>query len=239
VKLALWTPRAGRTEVAALVSELRTAAELQVVEAWPQQRPEAELDLYHLADEALHGFVYRALLERPGLVWLESPSLHTLVHAETAGKGDEAAYRREVRRAHGPRGAFVADQVLRGTGGALTTLLTLSDRVLESALAVLSSRDDVRQRLAGGLEAPVLAVPPLEAANAGEMASVVLGLLPALQGRLAEAALRLRDEREREATLAGQALRELRPFARELGLRQLPSGVEPLLAELFEPKRWP
>jgi len=229
VRLALWTPRAARPELAALVSALREKAALSLIEAEPSQRPEVDLDLYHLADEVLYGFVYRALLERPGLVWLESPSLHTLVRGETAGRGDAAGYLREARRAHGPMGAFVAGQVLRGTGGALGALLTLTDRVLESALAVLSDSGLV----ARGLGAEVVVVPPLSAANAGATAEVVMERARRLAPQAEAAARQLRERREREKTPLGRALQELSPFARELGLRQLPSGVEPLLAELF------
>jgi len=229
VRLALWTPRAGRPEVAALVSALRQRSTLLVVERQPPQRPEVDLDLYHLADEERHGFAYRALLERPGLVWLESLSLHTLVRCCTAGRGDQAGYLREARRAHGPLGAFVARQVLEGRGGALAELLTFTDRVLESALAVLSDNEVV----AGGPGLELVAVPPLSTANAGATAEVVAELARRLAPQAEAAALRLRDRREREKTPLGRALQELLPFARELGLRQLPSGVEPLLAELF------
>jgi len=235
VRLALWTPGAGRPEVAALASALRREAALVVVEAAPRQRPEVDLDLYHLADEARHGFVYRALRERPGLVWLESPSLHALVHSETAGRGDRAGYLREARRAHGPAGAFVAGQVLRGAGGALGSLLTLTDRVLESALALVSES----AALAGELEAPLVVVPPLTAASAGATAAVVAELARRVAPQLPEAARRLRESRERDATPLGRALDELRPFARELGLRRLPTGVEPLLGGLFDAPRRP
>ncbi len=230
MRLALWTPAAGRPEVAALVAALREAAVLVVVQAPPRQRPEAELDLYHLADDQRHGFVYRALLERPGLVWLASASLHALVYAETAGRGDAAAYLREARRAHGPMGAFVAGQVLRGAAGALDALLTLRERALESALVVVSETESV----SGELQTPLALVPPLSVASAGKTAAVMAELARRLLPQLPEARRRLLQARERQGTPLGRALDELRPFARELGLPKLPAGVELLLAELFD-----
>jgi hypothetical protein len=127
----------------------------------PVAPPAADLHIYHVADDPAHGFVYRALLRRPGLVVLEEWGLHRLVHAETALRGDEALYRRELRRAHGETGAFVARQVLSGRGGPLPPLLLpVNERVLESALGVVALTEAVRVAVAARLPGrPVLHLP--------------------------------------------------------------------------------
>ena len=112
VRVALWTPTPDAAWVAALRAELARELELTLVPTSRPCRPPAEIDLYHVAGSPAHGFVYRALLRRPGIVLLAEWGLHALVHAETAGRGDADAYLREARRAHGDTGEFVARQVL-------------------------------------------------------------------------------------------------------------------------------
>lgn len=228
MRLALWTPVPARPEVLALAAGLREEAALELVAAEPQRRPAADLDLYHLADDPAHGFVYRALLARPGLLWLCSRGLHALVHAETAGRGDTAAYLREARRANGPKGAFLARQVLDGRGGALLPLLTLRQRALDSALAVVVPGEELRGEIAREVEVPVIAAPLAERA-----AGAILALAAQAATAVAEAARQLALRREQEDRPLGRALDELRFYARELGLGRLPLGVEPRLLDLL------
>ena len=151
MRLALWSPRVDRGWPMALAPLLARETRLDLVGAEVTAPPEADLDIYDVADDPAHGFVYRALRERPGLVVLEEWGLHRLVHAETVGRGDEESYRRELRRAHGEAGAFVARQVLRGRGGQLPTLLPVNERVLESSLGVVAATEAVRAAVAARL----------------------------------------------------------------------------------------
>lgn len=101
--------------------------------------PDADLHVYHLGNSPAHAYVYRACLERPGVVFLHEWSLHHLVLCETVERGDVAAYLREMRRAHGEKGSFVGRQVARALGGdLLPALFPLNDRVLESCLGVVA-----------------------------------------------------------------------------------------------------
>ena len=149
MRVALWSPCAGRGWAAALRPYLEREVELDLLGEEPLSDPAADVHVYHLADDPAHGYVYRALLRQPGLVVLEDWGLHRLVHAEIAGRGEEAAYRREARRAHGELGAFVARQEARGLGGALpASLLVMNDRVLDAGLAFVATSEAVRSRLA-------------------------------------------------------------------------------------------
>jgi hypothetical protein len=149
VRLALWSPHLDQGWAATLAPLLAREARVDLVGEEPTAVPEADVHIYHVADDPAHGFVYRAILERPGLVVLEEWGLHRLVHAETAGRGDEAAYRRELRRAHGETGAFVSRQVLAGLGGELVPLLPVNERVLESSLGVVTATEALRGAAAG------------------------------------------------------------------------------------------
>ena len=161
MRLALWSPRPKGGWVAALVPHLASECALTLVDAEPASPPETDLDVFDIADDPAHGWVHRALRARPGLVVLDAWSLHRLVHAETAGRGDAAAYLREARRAHGETGTFVARQVLKGLGGELLpALFPLNDRVLEESLGLVAATEYVRRRAAARVPGrPVLHLP--------------------------------------------------------------------------------
>jgi glycosyltransferase involved in cell wall biosynthesis len=127
-----------------LVADARAAADA----------PAADLDLYHLGNSPDHAFVYRRALAVPGVAVLHEWSLHHLVLHETVERGETSAYVREMRRAHGERGAFAARQVARDLGGdLLPALFPLSDRVLERSLAAVALTAAVTERISRRLPA--------------------------------------------------------------------------------------
>jgi glycosyltransferase involved in cell wall biosynthesis len=125
------------------------------------EEPEADLHLYHVGNSPAHAYVYRAARGRPGVLVLHEWSLHHLVLRETVERGDRSAYLRDMRRAHGEAGTFIARQVARGLGGDLwPALYALNDRLLEGALAVVGLTDYVASRARLRLPArPVLHLP--------------------------------------------------------------------------------
>lgn len=243
MRVALWTPSPGAGWVTTLLRELRRELELELVGAEPAEAPQVEIDLYHVAASPAHGFVYRALLRRPGIVCLGEWGLHALVHAETVGRGDPDGYRREARRAHGDKGAFVARQVLAGLGGALPGLLAMNQRVLDASLALVAFTEELRQRAAALLPGRVVVHLPLD--RLGGSAESVSGadaasLATALAALIRDVAARAEPERRAWAARAagegsplGSAMGELRWAARELGLAELPEDAEPLVAALL------
>jgi hypothetical protein len=231
VRVALWTPVSGWAD--SLAAELERSTSVVLVRSEPRERPDADLDLYHVAGTPEHGFVYRALRQRPGIVLLADWMLHGLVHAETAGRGDTAAYLREARHAHGDKGVFVARQVLAGLGGALPGLVAMNQRVLETSLAIVAFSEEIRDRArAVVVDVPVVLLPLAEPGSAARHAPSLLGLVVELAARAAE-------ERERLAARARatgpRALveDELRWSARELGLAEPPADAVALVAGLF------
>jgi glycosyltransferase involved in cell wall biosynthesis len=160
VKLALWTPRPEAAWVAALVPLLERQVRVEIVAGGPP--PEADLDLYHVADDPAHVFVHRALLRRPGIVLLAEWNLHRLVRAEAVQRGGGRAYVAEARRAHGATGAFIARQVEHGLGGELSSLLPMNDRVLEASLGLVAFTEFARARAAGRLSGRSLVHIPLD-----------------------------------------------------------------------------
>jgi hypothetical protein len=129
--------------------------------------PEADLHLYHIADEPAHAFVLRELRARPGLVLLADWGLHRLVRASASG--DVGAYLAEARRAHGETGTFVARQMELGRGtDVLGALLTLNDRVLEASLGLVAFTEYVRARAAARLPGVPVVHVPLDFVGPGE-----------------------------------------------------------------------
>jgi glycosyltransferase involved in cell wall biosynthesis len=154
--------------------------------ARPGQEGTPDLDLYHLGNSPAHAYVYRAALARPGVAALHEWSLHHLVLHETVERGQAWAYLREMRRAHGEAGSFVGRQVARALGGdLLPALFPLSQRVLESSLAVVGLTQHVCTRARAALPGrPVLHLPhhlslPLDPLPSAEAARAALGLPPA------------------------------------------------------------
>jgi hypothetical protein len=232
VRVALWTPTPTGW-AASLAAALERQLELALVTVEPPERPAAELDLYHVAGSPEHGFVYRALRQRPGIVLLAEWGLHALVHAETAGRGDAQAYLREARHAHGDTGVFVARQVRAGLGGALPGLLAMNQRVLEASLAIVAFTEELRERAAALVTGrPVVCLPLADPAAAARNAAS----LAALAAQTAARAAALGEDIARRAAATGPRARvedELRWVARELGLAEPPSGAEALVAGLL------
>lgn len=158
-------PLSRRTELTAIVEDKgAVAAAIQAAYrvCETQQAPEADLDLYHLGNSPAHGFVYRQALRRPGVVVLHDFSLHDLVLRETVGRGDRAAYLREMRRSYGEVGSFVGRQVARALGGdVLPSLFPLNEGVLRRCLGVVGLTHDVVARTKACLAEgrPILRLP--------------------------------------------------------------------------------
>lgn len=149
----------------------------------PEDAGEADLHVYHLGNSPAHAYVYRAALAVPGVAFLHDWSLHHLVLSETVERGDVASYLREMRRAHGEAGSFVARQVARDLGGGiLPAQFPLNDRVLESSLAVVGLSGSVQRRAATRLPGrPTLHLPhhlaiPLDPLPGRSAARRALGL---------------------------------------------------------------
>jgi hypothetical protein len=229
LRLALWTARPSAWPEG-LVAQQPPGAELVIVAQ--HTGVEADLHVYDVTASVRCGFVYRALLREPGLVVLSDWNLHDLVYAETAGHGEDAAYLREMRRAHGPTGAFVARQVLHGLGGALTALTPLNTRVLDASLGLVATSESVAALARQSLrDRPVVHL-PLGHSDPRHAATALRTLAQQLAPRLPEARRSLAADRALEATPLGRALAEILPLARELGQHEV-AGLHPLLASLF------
>jgi hypothetical protein len=193
-----------------------------VIAAEPRGTVRADRHLYHVGGRPEHGFVFRALLGRSGLVLLEDWDLHRLIHAAT--RTEPRAFRAAARRAAGDTGEFVAALVERGVGGEMLPLLVpLLEPVLDAGCGIVAFSRDVRERAAAArprlplVHVPLPLVvdgPPRDRAEARREVGVagdrVLVAVLAPEGGLARDRLRV-------------ALAPLRED-RGLDLRDLPPG---------------
>jgi glycosyltransferase involved in cell wall biosynthesis len=122
--------------------------------------PDADLDLYHVADTPACAWIGRAARTRPGVLVLHDGSLHRLFtgSADAAGR---FAYLDELRRTAGPAAAFVGRQVLLDRAGELwPELWPATEALLDASLAVVGASrriaDAARRRLP---DRPVLWLP--------------------------------------------------------------------------------
>jgi hypothetical protein len=168
VRLALWTPTPGAAWVSAVVPLLGSGVRV-LDSAVPPASVPADAHVYHVAGRAEHGFVFRALRARRGIVLLEEWDLCALVLAETAGRGDPALLRQAARRAAGDTGALVARQLERNLAGEMLTLeAPLAEVVLDQSLAVAAVTRDVLARVQAARPDLPLAHLPLPFVTAGD-----------------------------------------------------------------------
>jgi hypothetical protein len=158
VKLAIWSPRPWSFDGLLRHLEARFAGVVWVTEdeaprgvsrAHRSTHPRADLDLYDIADDPAHAFAFRVARERPGVVLLMQGSLPLLLADEMSRPESRQEALREMERAYGEDGAFVARLVARGLGGEiLPALFPLLDRLLETSLGVVALTEESRRRAA-------------------------------------------------------------------------------------------
>jgi glycosyltransferase involved in cell wall biosynthesis len=128
-------------------------------------RRKARIGVYHLGNDARrHGWIVRALRNRPGVVVLHEVGLHELIASLTLGRGDTNAYLRAVERESGRETRLLAQASLSGLLPPLWETrpldVPLLGGVLEHALGVIVhsrfAADSVRRR---GYEGPIRSVP--------------------------------------------------------------------------------
>jgi len=139
MRVAYYSPlppeRSGIADYSALLlPALRHRMEVALARPY-RPSPRADVALYHLGNNPeAHGWIYRALRRRPGLVVLHEVSLHGLIAGLTLGSGDRAAYLDAVERDAGPPGRAAAERSLAGLDPPLWELYADRISLLREAL---------------------------------------------------------------------------------------------------------
>jgi glycosyltransferase involved in cell wall biosynthesis len=139
MRVAYYSPlppeRSGIADYSALLlPALRRRLEVTLARPF-RPSPRADVALYHLGNNPdAHGWIYRALRRRPGLVVLHEVSLHGLVAGLTLGRGDRVAYLDAVERDAGSKGRAAAERSLAGLDPPLWELGAARIPLLREAL---------------------------------------------------------------------------------------------------------
>lgn len=146
----------------ALLESLRPLAELEVFSRAHQAFDAARFDiaLYHVGNNAHHGFAYETALRHPGVVVMHESNLHHLIADLTIKRGDWDAYVRECEYEGGAKAREFAGRVRKLEVGPDYEGVPMTRRLLESARGVVVHsrfmRDEVRK---AGFTGPVAVIP--------------------------------------------------------------------------------
>lgn len=153
------------------------AVPVEPLAAYPHRRWDFDLALYHMGNSEHHAAIYALALRYPGVVVLHDLYLHHFIAHTTAGRGDQAAYAREMRYALGDEGVALVQDIRRGRRPTPLAEVALTDRLMDTSLGTI-----VHSRFAETLlrqqrpEARVAVIPQPVAAQTGRSRRAELGL---------------------------------------------------------------
>jgi glycosyltransferase involved in cell wall biosynthesis len=171
MRVAYYSPlppsRSGVADYSALLLP-ELAERIDVVVARPgrfRRTPQADVALYHIGnDPEAHGWIARALAERPGVVVLHEFVLHHLVAGLTLARGDARGYLDAMERGHGLAGRLLAYGVVDNRIPPLwetrPEAFPLAGDVLADATGLIVHSAFVEQRSrAAGFDGPAWRIP--------------------------------------------------------------------------------
>src|SRR4051794_4965296 len=123
----------------ALIESLKPLVELEVFSGPQQSFDPARFDiaLYHVGNNAYHGYVYETALRHPGVVVMHESNLHHLIADLTIKRGDWDAYVRECEHEGGAAAREFAERVRKLEVGPDYDGLPMTRRILQSARGVV------------------------------------------------------------------------------------------------------
>ncbi len=145
-----------------LLEHLKPLAEVEVFSDGKRafDPPDFDIALYHLGNNAFHGFVYEAALRHPGVVVMHESNLHHLITEITIRRNDWDGYLRACEYEGGPAALAFAKRVKALEVGPDYEGLRMTRRVLESAkAAIVHSEFMVDEVRTAGFAGPVARIP--------------------------------------------------------------------------------
>ena len=186
-----------------------------------------DIPLYQMGNSVHHTYLYRQLLQDPGITVLHEPFLHHFIAHITAGQGDFGAYVREMGYAHGTAGTALARAIGAGQVEHPLHTLPLVERVVDSSLGVIVhshyARQIVEQSRPG---APIAVIPqPMALRQADPADRAQLNIPP--DALLVATAGQATPEKQIPTALHAFAhLRRRRPEAHLLIIGEVPSWYQ-------------
>jgi glycosyltransferase involved in cell wall biosynthesis/SAM-dependent methyltransferase len=167
MRLAFFSPlppaRSGIADYSeALLQSLRPLVALEVFSAGrqPFDSQRFDLALYHVGNNAYHGFVYETALRHPGVVVMHESNLHHLMADLTIKRGDWDQYVRECEYNGGAAAREFAERVRKLEVGPDYEGVPMTRRLLESARGVVVHSHFMEAEVrAAGFTGPVAVIP--------------------------------------------------------------------------------
>ena len=98
---------------------------------------EYDLPLYQMGNSDQHEWVYALMLRHPGVVVLHDYFLHHFIRHRTVGRGEWAAYGRELAYVLGEDGRQLARAVRRGSAASPLFEEPLNERLIDASLGLI------------------------------------------------------------------------------------------------------
>jgi glycosyltransferase involved in cell wall biosynthesis len=103
--------------------------------------------MYHMGDAPnFHGYIYRMLLEHPGIVTLHDVVMHHFFLGMNLQQGNPDGYVAEMCYAYGEVGERLAQKVLAGQGEEIFYNYPLCEHVLDAATGIVVHNDYARRQ---------------------------------------------------------------------------------------------
>lgn len=122
---------------AGTASPTAPGADIRPMGEYERRRDEFDLPLYQMGNSAHHEAIYELLLRFPGVVVLHDYFLHHFVRHHTVGRGDWAAYGRELAYSLGRSGRELARAVQSGRAAPPLFDVPLNRRIIDAALGLI------------------------------------------------------------------------------------------------------
>lgn len=109
---------------------------IQPVSRYPEQRWRFDMSLYQMGNSDHHEEMYQMFRRYPGVLVLHDYFVHTFIADRTVGKGEFAAYVREMGYSRGLSGTELAAKILAGSAEHPEFEWPLNERLLDLSLGI-------------------------------------------------------------------------------------------------------
>lgn len=133
-----------------IVPEIAQAFPVHDYRKFPRlaQKRGYDVCLYQMGNHAgFHEYIYRMLLEHPGIVVLHEYVLQHFIQGITLLRGDQQGYVEEMRYCYGQTGAYLAQQMIEVNGSVDPWAYPLFERVVDASLGLIVHNEYTRQRV--------------------------------------------------------------------------------------------
>jgi glycosyltransferase involved in cell wall biosynthesis len=113
-----------------------------------QRRRRYDVCLYHMGNDPSHQYICETMLHYPGITVLHDYVLHQFFWAITMGRGQPAAYVREMSYCYGWRGFELAHRAMRRCEDSSSNDYPLADRVIDSSFGLIVHSEYARTLIA-------------------------------------------------------------------------------------------